>query len=94
MFLLQNHQTANRFWSEVSTLARTLLWDIETSPNLGYVWGKWQQNVISFDQEWHMLTIAWKWLGDDKVQVKGLDDYPELYELDPDDDYYLAALAH
>ena len=72
---------------------RTLLWDIETSPNLGYVWGRYEQNVLSFEQEWHLLTIAWKWLGDKKVQVLGLPDF-ERYDDDPEDDYDLVAHAH
>jgi hypothetical protein len=72
---------------------RTLLWDIETSPNLGWIWGKWEQNVIKFDREWHILSIAWKWLGDKNVQVKGLPDYPR-YKVDTEDDLDLVALAH
>lgn len=72
---------------------RTLLWDIETAPNLGYTWAKWEQNVIDFKHEWYVLTIAWKWLGEDKVNVAGLDDFVG-YEKDREDDYALVALAH
>lgn len=56
--------------------ARVLLFDIETSPNIGYTWGKWEQNVIENVQDWHILSVGWKWLGESKVSVKGLDDYP------------------
>lgn len=42
---------------------RILLLDIETSPNIGYTWGKYEQNVIEFTQEWFILCAAWKWLG-------------------------------
>jgi RNase_H superfamily len=72
---------------------RVLLWDIESSPNLGYIWGRWQQDVLRFEQEYHLLTIAWKWLGDRGVQVAGLCDYP-LYAEDPENDYELVRLAH
>ena len=75
------------------TEPRTLLWDIETSPNLGYVWGKWQQNVLAFDSEWHMLSIAWKWLGERSVHCIGLPDF-EMYAKEPENDYGLAHLAH
>jgi hypothetical protein len=43
---------------------KVLLIDIETSPNLGYTWGKWEQNVISFKKEWELLSFAYKELGD------------------------------
>jgi hypothetical protein len=46
---------------------KILLFDIETSPSLGYVWGKWEQNVIQFKHEWELLSFAYKWL--DKKQV-------------------------
>ena len=49
--------------------------DIETAPNLGWVWGKWEQNVIAFKQEWYMLSFSWKFLGDKSACVLGLDDF-------------------
>ena len=30
--------------------AKILFLDIETAPSLGWVWGKWQQNVIDFKE--------------------------------------------
>lgn len=64
---------------------RVLLYDIETSPNLGYVWGKWQQDVVKFESEWILLSFAWKWLGESKTHVLTLPDF-DLYETDPTDD--------
>ena len=72
---------------------RTLLFDIETSPNLGYIWGKWEQNVIRFEKEWHIISLAYKWLDEKAVYVKGLSDYPR-YQVDPEDDLDLVGLAH
>lgn len=72
--------------------AQILLWDIETSPNLGYVWGMWDQNVVKFHSEWHMLSVAWKWKGSKSVDVAGLDDFP-MFANDPEDDQGLARLA-
>lgn len=46
---------------------KVLLFDIETSPNIGYTWQKWDQNVIAFKKEWEMLSFAYKWLGESKV---------------------------
>lgn len=53
--------------------AKVLLYDIETSPNLAYVWGKWEQNVIQFKKEFELLCFAYKWLGESNVYavVKG-----------------------
>ena len=53
---------------------KVLFFDIETSPNLSYTWGKWEQNVIAFDKEWQILSVAWKWEGG-KTQVLGLCDF-------------------
>ena len=72
---------------------RTLLWDIETAPNRGWTWGKYEQNVIAFEQEWYVLTVAYKWLGDKTTHVKGLDDFPKRYKKDDEDDYELTKLA-
>jgi hypothetical protein len=41
-----------------------LLIDIETSPSLGWVWGRWEQNVLSFEKEWDLLCFGYKWLGE------------------------------
>ncbi len=44
------------------TKPRILLYDIETFPNIGYTWGKWEQNVIQFVKEWELASFAYKWL--------------------------------
>lgn len=54
---------------------RVLVFDIETSPNISYVWGQYDQNVIAHVQESYLLSVAYKWLGDADVQVMSLPDY-------------------
>src|ERR1700676_2084813 len=54
---------------------RILLLDVETLPNLAYVWGKYEQNVIEYKQESCLATFAYKWLDEDKVFVRGLPNY-------------------
>lgn len=71
---------------------KILIFDIETSPNLGYVWGKWEQNVIEFKEEWHMLSFSAKWLGGKQI-TKGLCDYPG-YKKDKDNDKALVLELH
>jgi len=59
---------------EVAPELRVLLYDIETSPNLGYVWGKYEQNILGdFVQERQIISFAWKWLGEKEVQVVRVD---------------------
>ena len=49
--------------------ARTLVIDIETGPNLAWVWGLWDQNVSlsQLEQASHVMCFAAKWLGERKV---------------------------
>lgn len=46
---------------------KILLYDIETAPNLAYVWGKWQQDVIAYEKERELLCFAYQWHGEDKI---------------------------
>lgn len=50
---------------------RVLLYDLETGPNLAYVWGKYQQDVIAFKEEWELLSFSWKWLGEKQTHALG-----------------------
>lgn len=61
--------------SEV-TAPRILLLDIETFPNLAYVWGKYEQNVIRYTQQSCIATFVAKWLDSPKIISKALPDYP------------------
>jgi hypothetical protein len=60
-----------------------LFLDLETFPNIGYTWGKYDQNVIRFTQEGCIATFAAKWL-DGPVFGKSLPDYrgykPKSYD--------------
>lgn len=49
------------------TKPKILIFDIETAPNLGYIWGMYEQNVIEFKNEWYMLSFTAKWLGEKPV---------------------------
>lgn len=40
-----------------------VLCDIETTPNLGWTWRKWEQDVIRFEKEWELLSFGYKVLG-------------------------------
>ena len=76
---------------------RTLFIDLETAPNLGYTWGKWEQNVIEFKEYGYILCFAYKWLGDKTVRTssvaKGTNDkkvVDELWQVLQDADIVIA----
>ena len=48
---------------------KILVYDIETAPIIGFVWGLWDQNV-GLNQiigDWHVIAWSAKWLGEDKI---------------------------
>lgn len=67
-----------------NTKAKIVYLDIENSPNLGYIWGKYEQDVIEFKKEWYMMSFAYKWEGE-STQVMALPDYA-LYKKDTTND--------
>jgi len=48
---------------------KILVFDIETAPLLGYVWGIWEQNVglEQIHTDWYVLSWSAKWLGNSKI---------------------------
>lgn len=63
--------------------------DIETAPNLGYVWGKWEQNVLDMKSDWYIMSYAYKHEGDSKVTVVALPDFAG-YKRNPESDKALS----
>lgn len=53
---------------------KILLLDIETAPNLAYVWGVWQQNIgiNQIENNGYVLCWAAKWLGEEKIHFGSL----------------------
>lgn len=56
---------------------KVLFYDIETCPNLAYVWGMYEQNVIAFKEEWSLLSFAYKWQGDRHVSCLSRRDFKD-----------------
>lgn len=73
-------------------MTKILLFDIETAPSLGFVWGKWEQNVIEFERDWYMLSFSYKWLGDKKAKVVSLPDFKKPYKANQENDEYLSVM--
>lgn len=72
------------------TDAKVLIWDIETAPNIGYTWGKYDQNVIEFVQPWYAMCFSYQWVGQKKVHVVAQPDFPEYYADNPNCDLKVA----
>ena len=66
-------------------MAKVLFFDIETAPNLAYVWGQWQQDVIDHKREWYILCFSYKWEDQKKTHVVSLNDF-DLYNEDSEND--------
>ena len=75
------------------TQLKVLLVDLETSPNLAFVWGKYEQDVIAYQKESYLLSFAYKWFGQKGVHAYSLPDFP-LYKKDTENDFQLVSKLH
>ena len=67
-------------------MAKILLYDIETSPNIGAFFELYREgNIVWTERHWHLLSFAWKWLGGKKTQCLALPDFKN-YRKDMDND--------
>lgn len=73
--------------------AKVLVYDVESSPNLGYTWGSYDQAVIRFVKERKIICFAYKWLHETRPHVFSLADFPG-YKKDPDDNSKLIKKLH
>ena len=66
---IKNKRTKMKKEKEEVKQAKILIFDLETAPSLGYVWGKWQQNIHDnqLEHDWFLITWSAKWLFEDKV---------------------------
>lgn len=64
---------------------RIAFFDIETAPNIGMTWGKYEQNVITFIKEWYILCFTVKWADTGEIISYKLPDFP-LYKKDKTND--------
>lgn len=57
---------------------KILVFDIETAPALAWVWSAYETNVIAIEQDWYMLSFAYRWLGSDRNYFVGLNQDPDF----------------
>jgi predicted RNA-binding Zn-ribbon protein involved in translation (DUF1610 family) len=54
---------------------RVLFFDLETSPNLSHTWGIYEQNVISVERHWMLITGGYRWSEQPKAKAVNLVDF-------------------
>lgn len=76
---------------------RVLLYDLETTHNIVAVFRLFGEDYISHDkifQERYIVSAAWKWLGDKRVQAVSTLDDTKLYKRDPHNDLHVCKTLH
>ena len=49
---------------------KILAFDIESTPNLGWGYGKWQVNMLKIEDYSRLLSFSWRWRGEKKRRMK------------------------
>lgn len=62
-----------------------LFLDIETAPNLSWIWGKWEQNALGNKLDWYVMSYAYRWEHETEVKVRALTDFAG-YDRHPNSD--------
>lgn len=58
------------------TTARILIYDLEVSPTLAWVYGHWKTNVLKVEQNPSIMSISWRWYGEDTTHHESLASIP------------------
>jgi hypothetical protein len=65
---------------------RVCYYDLENAPSLGWYYDRYKEgNIVADEADWFMLSFAWQWMGEKKVHVKALCDYPSYAKNKKDD---------
>lgn len=73
---------------------KTLLFDIENTPDLGWYFDSHKENnILATDQYSFIHSIAYKWEHEKTIHVVALPDFPR-YKKDKKDDYQLIEFVH
>lgn len=72
---------------------KILIYDIETAPGLAWVWRAYDTNVIEMEQDWYMLSFAYKWYGNKEVGFVSITQDPAFFEDSDDDKFVVERLA-
>jgi DNA polymerase elongation subunit (family B) len=73
---------------------RVLIYDIETTPIKAWVWGMYDTNVVEMIEPSHQLCYAYKWLGEDDINVVSQRQFGRAYNRNLKDDRQLITSLH
>ena len=65
----------------METKFRILIYDLEVSPTLGWTYGLYKTNVIRVEQNPSIMSISWRWYGEDITRHESLATIPRKKEL-------------
>lgn len=58
------------------TTAKILVYDLEVSPTLAWTYGLWKTNVIKVEQNPSIMSISWRWYGEETTHHESLASIP------------------
>lgn len=95
------HYAVRRWIDEITAVVpppegpgpKVLVYDIETAPALAWVWSNFKTNIIATEQDWYMLSFAYKWLGEDETYFVSIYQDPNFTPDTDDDSYVVKRLA-
>lgn len=65
---------------------KILLYDLEISPILGWTYSLWDTNVIKMEKPSHIMSLSWKWLGEETIYNSNQMENLARFKNDPHDD--------
>jgi DNA polymerase III epsilon subunit-like protein len=73
------------------TKPKILYWDIETTHNIAATFPVFNAfiNYKAILRDWHILSVAYSWEGEQKVHAVSVMDDPKRFAKDPHDDYHV-----
>lgn len=72
--------------TESANAPRILIYDLEVTPTLGWVYGHYDTNVMKVEREPYVMCFGYKWLGEKTTKIISQVDFPEHYAENPYDD--------
>ena len=94
---MTNGQNSLKEKNTLTDKLKTLIFDIETSPIIiptFDLWGEKNGDHKSLIQDWFVISVAWKWLGDKKVDVVSVLDDEKRFAKDHTDDTHVIKTIH
>lgn len=75
--------TKEDYLDDISTKPKILLFDIETSKILAYVWGLFKQNISinAIKEDWYVICWSAKWYGEDEIMNASVHHFDPLEEV-------------